>query len=79
MNRNTMNTTGKIIAGILFGAVIGVAAGLLVAPTSGKRTRKSLEKKSKKLAKQMAGYVGMSNKPHRGAHAKNGKASVEAR
>jgi gas vesicle protein len=55
--------------------VIGAVTGLLMAPATGKRTRKNIEKKSKKLAKQVASYVGVSEK----SHTKNGKATAEVR
>lgn len=75
-----MNTTGKIIAGFLLGTMIGTVTGLLMAPATGKKTRKNIEKKSKKLVKQVAGYIGVGEKVHRTApHGKNGKASVEVR
>jgi len=49
-----------------------------MAPTSGKQARKKLSKKSKKLAKKMAAYIGMEEKfaavP---ARKKNGKAPAE--
>lgn len=74
-----MNTTGKVITGFLLGALAGAITGLLMAPATGKRTRKNLERKSKKLAKQVAGYMGMQQaKTGRGAAQKNGKASVES-
>lgn len=75
-----MNTkTGKIIAGFVLGSLIGVATGLLLAPTTGKQARKKIGKKSKKIAKQVAGYIGM-EKTIQGATSKqkNGKAPVEA-
>ena len=80
VKEQSMNTTAKIITGFLIGTVIGAVTGLLVAPATGKKTRRDIEKKSKKLAKQVAGYVGMGSKTLRTApHTKNGKASVEAR
>jgi gas vesicle protein len=75
MNNNTL----KILSGFLLGAVLGMAAGLLVAPTTGRQARKKLSKKSKKLARQMAGYIGMEDKVQGvTAKRKNGKAPVEA-
>jgi gas vesicle protein len=73
-----MNTTGKIIVGFVAGAVLGTITGLLVAPTTGNRTRKNISKKSKKLMKQLASYVkGKQERPRAsGAHNKNGKAAV---
>ena len=71
--------TGKIIAGFVFGSLIGVATGLLLAPTTGKQARKKIGKKSKTLAKQVAGYIGMKNTIQGTASKrKNGKAPVEA-
>jgi len=37
---------GKLAMGALFGAVAGVAAGILTAPKSGKETRADLKKKA---------------------------------
>jgi gas vesicle protein len=37
------NTTGLLVAGLLFGAAVGVAAGLLLAPQSGNKTREILK------------------------------------
>lgn len=74
-----MNTTGKIITGFLVGTMLGAVTALLMAPATGKKTRKNIEKKSKKLVKQVAGYIGVGDKAHRAHHSKNGKASVEAK
>lgn len=49
-----MNSTTKIIGGFLAGAMLGVAAGLLMAPESGQRTRKKIIDKSKELTDEMA-------------------------
>lgn len=66
-----MNTvTARIIAGFLLGTLIGVATGLLLAPESGKKTRRNISDKTRQLAKQMADYI------IPGSAAKNGKASV---
>ena len=74
-----MNNAIKFIGAFLIGGAMGLAAGLLAAPTSGKQTRKKLGKKSKKLARQMAGYIGMEDKfPATTTKRKNGKATVEA-
>lgn len=78
---NTMNmkNTGKIIIGFLVGSMIGIVTGLLVAPTSGKQARKKIGKKSKRIAKQVAGYIGREEKPQSvGSKRKNGKEPVEA-
>ena len=76
-----MNTTAKIITGFLLGAVVGTVTGLLVAPSPGKKTLRNLEKRTKKLAKQLAGYIGVSGSTQRTAPAsqvKNGRSSVAA-
>jgi len=52
-----MNSTVKIVGGFLLGAAIGTGIGILVAPDSGKQTRKLLAKKSKDLAKQASDVV----------------------
>ena len=36
------NTTGLLVTGLLLGAAIGVAAGLLLAPQAGNKTREIL-------------------------------------
>lgn len=77
-----MKNTGKIITGFLLGSMVGIITGLMIAPTSGKQARKKLGKKSKKLAKQVAGYVGMEDKMDKlqgaGSKSKNGKEPIEA-
>lgn len=52
-----MNSTTKIIGGFLAGAALGVATGLLMAPDSGKRTRKKIMDKSKEVGDQVAKSV----------------------
>ena len=37
-----MNTTIKVMTGFALGAMAGAAAGILFAPTSGKKTRKKI-------------------------------------
>jgi gas vesicle protein len=49
-----MNTAGKVTIGILSGLAIGVATGILIAPSSGRKTRKKLIGKSKELTDRMA-------------------------
>ena len=36
------NTTGLLVFGLLFGAAVGVAAGFLLAPQAGNKTREIL-------------------------------------
>lgn len=45
------------IGGMFVGAAIGVAAGLLLAPRSGEKTRRKLVKGSMKIKKNVADYV----------------------
>ena len=46
---------GKVLLGIVAGAAIGAAAGVLFAPKKGSVTRKFIAKKSKKYAGEMEG------------------------
>lgn len=41
----------NFLGGILLGSAIGVVSALLLAPDSGKRTRKKLKKKSRRYSK----------------------------
>ncbi|MDT8306908.1 MAG: YtxH domain-containing protein [Anaerolineae bacterium] len=45
------------LAGILLGALAGAAAMLLLAPQSGKKTRRQIRRKGKALRKQTAGTI----------------------
>ena len=56
-NRFGMNTNGKIVLGFLLGATIGTVTALLLAPTTGLRTRKNVNRKAKKLVKQLKSLV----------------------
>lgn len=47
----------NIIGGFIVGAALGVAAGLLLAPTSGIRTRRKLIKGGKKIKDNVVDYV----------------------
>lgn len=47
----------KVIGGLLVGAAIGVAAGLLLAPYSGAKARRKLVKGGMKVKKNVASYV----------------------
>jgi len=51
-------STGKAIVGFIFGAAVGVAAGILFAPRSGVETRKKLEKKAKEVTDDITNKVG---------------------
>ncbi|MDO8558808.1 MAG: YtxH domain-containing protein [bacterium] len=47
INKNSVKKSGgKILEGALIGAVLGVAAGILLAPESGKKMRKDIKKLS---------------------------------
>jgi len=80
-----MNTAGKVIAGFLIGTAIGALTGLLLAPSTGRTTRKNINKKAKKLVKRIEGLIAKEKKrvsqkaSQVSAHAKNGKAPVGAR
>jgi gas vesicle protein len=78
-----MNTTAKVIVGFLVGAAIGSLTGLLMAPSTGRTTRKNLNKKAKKLVKQLELALGKQpvSKQRKkasqvAAHLKNGRAQV---
>lgn len=47
----------KVIGGLLAGAAIGVAIGILLAPDSGERTRRKLVKGSRRLTDNLKGTV----------------------
>jgi len=48
--RKSGNTALKVVAGVLVGAAVGVIAGILLAPDSGKNTRKKIVDKTKDMA-----------------------------
>ena len=47
----------NLIGGFIVGAALGAAAGLLLAPTSGEKTRRNLVKGSQKVKKSVVDYV----------------------
>jgi len=47
----------KVIGGMLVGIAIGAAAGLLMAPYSGAKTRRKIVRGSMKVKKNVADYV----------------------
>ena len=47
----------SIIGGIIVGAAVGIAAGLLLAPQSGEKTKRKLMKGTMKLKRDVANYV----------------------
>lgn len=48
-----MNTNTKIIGSLLIGITLGAATGLLLAPRSGKKTRKKIKAESKRMADEL--------------------------
>lgn len=52
-----MDTTSKVITGFLVGVAAGAAAGIMLAPSSGDRTRKKLSKESEALIDSLASNV----------------------
>ena len=47
----------SLIGGLMVGAALGAAAGLLLAPASGEKTRRKLVKGSMKVKKNVVDYV----------------------
>jgi gas vesicle protein len=52
-----MNTTVKVIGGICLGAIAGTIAGVLLAPASGRETRKQLKDKTSSMAGEVKNSV----------------------
>jgi gas vesicle protein len=52
-----MNNAGKIITGFLAGASLGILTGILIAPSSGRKTRKKLFDKSRELKDKINGSM----------------------
>lgn len=44
-----MSNVGNVLVGLVTGAAMGVVAGVLIAPASGKETRENLSKQSEEL------------------------------
>ena len=76
-----MNANGKVVLGFLIGTAIGTVTGLLLAPTTGLRARKNINKKAKKLVKQIQGLMGDKKRKvtRSTGHVSNGRTSVAAR
>ena len=55
-NRSTMNSK-NLIGGLLAGAALGVAIGMLLAPSSGANTRKKIVKGSEDLVDELKSQV----------------------
>ena len=54
---NLANDPKNLIGGIIAGAAIGIAVGMLLAPNDGKRTRQKLVDGSTKLKDNLVGSV----------------------
>jgi gas vesicle protein len=52
-----MNDTSKVLVATISGVALGIAAGLLVAPQSGKETRDQLGEQVKKAKKDIDGLI----------------------
>lgn len=52
-----MNTTVKVIGGICLGAIAGTIAGVLIAPASGRDTRKQLKDKTQTMTNEIKSSV----------------------
>lgn len=48
-----MNNTGKTILAALGGVAVGITTGILIAPSSGKKTRKKIKNKANQLSKDV--------------------------
>lgn len=73
-----MNDSMKFITGLLVGGALGLGAGLLLAPATGKQARKKIRKASRKLARKMAGYMGLEQEVQRvSVKKRNGKTPIE--
>lgn len=79
-----MNTKLKVIGGVIVGAALGAAAGLMLAPSSGRKTRKKLKAESKRLANELIEKANESLDSAKKAYnekieeyTKNGKSSID--
>lgn len=52
-----MNTTSKVMTGLLVGVSVGIIAGILIAPDSGKKTWEKLAKKANNLKTRVSGTM----------------------
>ncbi|HEY5826340.1 MAG TPA: YtxH domain-containing protein [Cyclobacteriaceae bacterium] len=80
-----MNTTLKVVGGVLLGAAIGAGIGLMVAPAKGEQMKGLLKKKSKKYSKQAleaaSAYIDGLKKNYNkkvDTYAENGKYSIDS-
>ena len=61
-----MAKSSRLVSGMLFGAAVGVIAGLLLAPKPGKETRKVVVTRSGALRQKTGEYVGTLRRRMRG-------------
>ncbi len=52
------NSTKKALQGFLIGAAAGIAAGILLAPSTGKETRNKIAKSAKNLTGKVSDQLG---------------------
>lgn len=76
-----MNTTSKVLTGVLVGASVGIIAGILIAPDSGKRTREKIAGKTRDLKSLMTdSMVDVKNAYNREIESlmNNGKSGIDS-
>jgi len=80
-----MNTTLKVVGGVLLGAAVGAGIGLMVAPTRGAKLQGLLKKKSKKYSREAleaaSAYIDGLKKSYNkkvDTYAENGKYSIDS-
>ncbi|MGE0773141.1 MAG: YtxH domain-containing protein [Cyclobacteriaceae bacterium] len=79
-----MNTTSKVIGGFIVGAAVGAAAGILLAPDSGRKTRQKISDESRKLSDQLSSAMSRTLDSAKDVYnkkleeyAKNGKLTID--
>ena len=76
-----MKTTSKVITGFLAGASLGILTGILLAPSSGKKTREQIADKTKDLKHRMVGSFEDAKKTYNKeveALLKSGKSGIDS-
>lgn len=80
-----MNSTGKTIGGFIIGAAVGAAAGILLAPHSGRKTRKRIAAESRRMTNQLSDVMSQSLDSAKEAYnkklddyARNGKTTIDS-
>ncbi len=53
-----MTSSGKLVTGLVAGALVGAVAGLLFAPKPGKESREIVGTKAEELRSKTGGYIG---------------------